>query len=155
MCSYKFKKAAYVYELALSIHDNNLVWISGPYPAGNPDIVVFRKSGIKDKIPAGMKGIADNGYRGEPNVLSTPNQLDSKELKLFKQRARAHHETFNGRIKNFKCLDTRFRHTMEKHKTVFEAVCVICQYQMDAGFTLFKVQLRRHVSRWIVNEKTN
>ena len=54
-------------------------------------------------------------------------------------RARARHETFNGRIKNFGCLDDRFRHGMEKHKICFEAVCVIVQYQLENGSPLFDI----------------
>ena len=54
-------------------------------------------------------------------------------------RARARHETFNSRIKNFGCLEQRFRHGMEKHRICFEAVCVIVQYQMDNGAPLFDV----------------
>jgi hypothetical protein len=44
--------------------------MNGPFPAGKPDIEVFRHpGGLKTKIPAGKKAIADNGYRGEKDVL--------------------------------------------------------------------------------------
>jgi hypothetical protein len=134
----RFIAAAVNYELALSIFEDSLVWMSGPHPAGKHDITVFRE-GLKDKIPAGMKGVADNGYRGEKFVLSTSNRLDSKDVRDFKRRARARHESFNGRLKNFQCLEARFRHDIEKHKIAFEAVAVICQYQMENGSRLFDV----------------
>jgi len=86
-----------------------------------------------------MKVIGDNGYRGERGVVSTPNAHDPEELRKFKSRARARHESFNGRIKNFRCLDVRFRHGIAKHKMVFEAVCVIVQYQLENGSPLFDV----------------
>ena len=92
-----------------------------------------------DATPAGKKGIADQGYQGEKEMLCTPNSYDSAELRTFKGRARARHETFNSRIKNFACLEQRFRHGMEKHKICFEAVCVIVQYQMENGAPLFDV----------------
>jgi hypothetical protein len=112
----------------------------GPYPAGKPDIVVFREGGLKEKIPLGMKCIADNGYRGEKQLISTPaNSLDAAGVKELKRRARARHESFNGRLKNFRCLDVRFRHNIDKHKTAFEAVAVICQYQLENGAPLFHV----------------
>lgn len=137
--SHKFGKAAVNYELALSIFEDSLVWMSGPYPAGKNDISVFREGGLKDKIAAGMKGVADNGYRGEKLVLTMSNKLDTKEVKDFKRRARARHETFNGRLKSFQCLDVRFRHDIKKHKMAFEAVAVVCQYQMENGSPLFDV----------------
>jgi O6-methylguanine-DNA--protein-cysteine methyltransferase len=90
-------------------------------------------------IPPGKKVIADKGYRGEKDIISTPSSQDPPELRKFKSRARARHESFNARIKNFRCLDMRFRHGIEKHKIVFEAVCVICQYQLENGSPLFDV----------------
>ena len=60
-------------------------------------------------------------------------------VKSFKRRARARHETFNGRLKNFKILAERFRHGVPKHKAVFEAICVIVQYDMENGHPMFDV----------------
>jgi len=114
------------------------VWIKGPIPASNHDVSVFR-SDLKQKIADGKKGIADNGYRGERNVLSKPNSHDPPELRQFKRRAWSRHETYNGRIKNFRCLDSRFRHGIAKHQMCFETVCVICQYQIENGSPLFDV----------------
>jgi hypothetical protein len=136
--SHKFKQAALTYELGISVYENKLVWIKGPKPASKHDITVFR-SELKNKIPSGKRAIGDNGYRGEPNVVSTPSSRDPRELRRFKSRARARHESFNGRIKNFKCLSERFRHGVHKHQICFEAVCVIVQYQLENGSPLFDV----------------
>lgn len=65
--------------------------------------------------------------------------MDTRAIKGFKNRAKARHETFNTRLKNFKILDERFRHGVTKHKAVFEACCVIVQYEMDNGHPLFDV----------------
>lgn len=113
--------------------------MAGPFPAGNSDINIFRKGGLKEKLPCGKKAIGDRGYRGEKEKISTPNSMDDEELKKFKRRARARHESFNSRIKNFSCLRERFRHKEHKHKICFEAVCVICQYQLELGSPLFDV----------------
>jgi hypothetical protein len=93
--SHKLGKGGVNYELALHIYEDSLIWMSGPHPAGKPDIVIFHE-GLKDKIPLGMKGIADNGYRGEKQVLSTPNNLDEKEVYSLKPRAQACHKSFNA-----------------------------------------------------------
>jgi hypothetical protein len=57
----------------------------------------------------------------------------------FKSYDRACHETFNGRIKNFKCLLDWFHHGIKKHHICFKAVCVIVQYQMENGSSVFDV----------------
>jgi hypothetical protein len=135
--SHKFKQAALDYELGIDLFDNKLVWINGPFPASVPDITVFR-SGLKIMIPEGKKVVADKGYIGE-KCISAPNSHDPSEVRNFKSRARARHESFNSRLKNFKILDERFRHGEHKHKEIFEAVCVICQYQLENGSPLFDV----------------
>jgi hypothetical protein len=137
--SHKFNSSAVDYELGISVFDHRLVWMNGPFKAGKPDINVFRDKGLKERIPAGKRIIGDNGYRNEYAIISTPNSHDPADLRKFKSRARARHESFNARIKNFKCLSESFRHGVGKHKVVFEAVCVICQYQLEHGSPLFDV----------------
>lgn len=137
--SHKFHKPGVVYEIGLSIFESKVVWTNGPFPAGQSDLAVFRKiGGLKSIMPDGMQLIGDNGYQGEV-IVSTPNELDSNFVKNFKERVRARHETFNKRIKEFKILDERFRHGVEKHKIAFEAICVIVQYDMENGRPLFDV----------------
>ena len=41
--SHKFNQAGLNYELGISIFLNQLVWMNGPFPAGEPDISVNRK----------------------------------------------------------------------------------------------------------------
>jgi hypothetical protein len=120
--------------LGISIRENWLVWNSGPFLPSTHDITIFRKpDGLMSKIPDGKKAIGDSGYRGEPSKVATKNHLDSEEVAKFKNRVRARHETFNGRIKFFKVLDERFRHGLDKHKLCFEAVCVLTQYELENG----------------------
>jgi DDE superfamily endonuclease len=132
------------YELGIAIRSNRLVWINGPFPASRHDITTFRSddnpgNGLKDSIPEGKRAIGDSGYRGEPTKVAVTREGDSDEVKRFKARAKARHETFNGRIKSFKILDTAFRHGFERHKTVFEAVCICVQYDIENGHGLFEI----------------
>lgn len=136
--SHKSNHAGLNYEIALSLIEDRIVWVSGPHPAGTPDIQVFR-SGLIAHIPNGKKIVGDKGYRGEPQYISTPNAIDNDQVKLYKSRARARHETINSRIKSFKCLSERFHHSSEFHGKVFGAICVITQYQLDNGSFLFPV----------------
>lgn len=135
----KFKGPGLTYELGIAIRQNRLVWINGPFLASTHDKTIYNKTdGLKSQMPAGKKGIADRGYRGEP-TLSTRNDLDTEPVRDYKRRARARHETFNGRLKRFKILDERFRHGFQKHKVVMESVCVLVQYDMENGHPLFDV----------------
>ncbi len=137
--SHKFNQAGLNYEIGLSTFNNQLMWVQGPMPAGTPDITVFRSDGLKVKITEGKRAVADRGYRGEPAKCSIPNRQDSAEVRLFKSRARARHESVNARFKNYGSLNGNFRHGIDKHKAVFEAVCVIVQFQFETGSPLFDV----------------
>jgi hypothetical protein len=130
--SHKFNQAGFAYELAISLTENALVWMNGPFKASKHDVTIFRYEGLKNLMaPSQKKGIADMGYRGERGLLCTASSLDSAKLRTFKvsihfkqwmcrwcslpffsqvcmsiilfkqSRARARHETFNSRIKNF------------------------------------------------------
>ena len=142
MCSHKYNHASVKYEIAISIFRPKCVWINGPFRGGMNDMDIFRM-GLKQKIAHGKIVVADQGYRGkddiEPLMISVPNKQDSKELNKFKSRARARHESFNGRLKFYQSLNTTFRHGFDKHKCVFEADCVLVQYLMYNGAEIFVV----------------
>ena len=124
----------------MSVYDNALVWFNGPFKAAQHDISIFcSENGLKHQIPEGKRVIADRGYasKRDAKVLSTPNSNDPVEVRKLKSRARARLESFNEKIKNFRVLSECFRHTLDDHKLVFEAVCVICQYQQENGLPLF------------------
>jgi hypothetical protein len=85
--SHKFNQAGLGYELAISLFDNALVWINGPFLGSKHDVTIFRENGgLKGKTPFGKRGIADKGYRGEKGVLDTPSSHDSAVLRKFKVR---------------------------------------------------------------------
>lgn len=112
-----------MYQIVLSLHDNRVLMINGPYPAGQHDIItVFRKTLKKElKKMKGKKGIADNGYRGE------------------ECRACSRQECFNTRMACFGILEQRFRHPFDRHQIVAEAMAVIGQHQLENGSPLFDV----------------
>jgi len=135
--SHKFKKPGLNYEIGISIYENKVVWCRGPNTAQQNDFAVYEEE-LRSKIPITRVIIGDKGYRGDADRISTPNpRAESLELRKFKGRVRARHESFNSRLKNFRALDSRFRHGIEAHKDVFEAILVICQIQLENGFPLF------------------
>ena len=119
---------------------NKLVWMNGPFRAGQSDNSIFKKKGLKAKLVSiGKRGIGDGNYTGSPHVMSSPNNHDSAAVKMFKSRALKRHEKFNGMIKHFDCLIGRFRHSATRFQQCVEAVCVICQYKMEMGNPLFDI----------------
>ena len=63
--SFKFRKSALRYEVALCILTGDIVWINGPFPAGKyNDIEIFRNS-LLSHLDQGERVEADDGYVGE------------------------------------------------------------------------------------------
>jgi DDE superfamily endonuclease len=142
--SKKFNKAGLTYEIGVAIYHNNIVWINGPFPAGENDKKVFDKpDGLAAKLKEGQQVIGDEGYRGCPEKASTRNTFDAPEIKDYKRRVKARHETVNSRLKAFAILNQKFRTTgnsrLTKHKAAFEACSVIIQFELENGSPLFKV----------------
>jgi hypothetical protein len=124
--SHKYGKAGLNYELGILLSESKLVWMNGPFMAGGNDKSVLTKKGLKKKLKAiKKKGIGDAGYFGQQGVIACPNPHNDKKVAKFKSRALKRHETFNGRTKLFDCLSGRFRHSVDRFKNCFEAVCVI------------------------------
>jgi hypothetical protein len=91
--THKYGKAGINYELAIALFDSKLIWMNGPFKAGEADNRTFKIRGLKQKLQEmNKRGIADGGYPGNPTLLSTPNNHDSKPAKLFKSRALKRHE---------------------------------------------------------------
>jgi len=141
--SHKYASSGYNYELGVSLCESRLIWMNGPFPAGANDISVFGTKGLANKLRSlGKVAIADGAYHAIEyfDVLSTPNPTNDSELvRKFKSRAQRRHESFNSIIKNFECLQVQFRHGMKRFASCFEACCVIAQYQMENGRSLYEI----------------
>ena len=138
--SHKSNGPGLAYEIGVALYYDKIVWVNGPFPAGTSDLSIFRApNGLKSRIPAGKRIIGDNGYKGEANIISTSNPLDSEAVRAFKRRARARHETINARIKKYSIVSGCFRHPKNKHKMVFDSVCILVQYDMEHGHGLLEM----------------
>jgi len=138
--SHKCNKAALRCELGLSLNSNKLIWMNGPHEAGKfSDRKIFRKK-LPKKLKALKKmGIADGGHTSCPQQLSMPNAHDSKSVRKFKSRALKRQERFNNKTKCCQVLSSRFRHGERRFPVCFEAVCVLCQHDIENGSPLFNV----------------
>ena len=147
LCSVKFNHAGLKYEIVMNLLRSKCMSVVGPFPAGEHDMNVFR-SCTKAKMlqMPGKMLIADSIYlpgkqadqRDEVGMFAIPNSMDVTVLKRFKSRARARHESFNGRLKFFAFLRETYRGVdFYKHGLAFNAICVIVQTQMDNGSPIF------------------
>lgn len=137
--SHKFNGPGLRYEVGISIQTGDIVWIYGPFPAGAwPDISIFRLALILE-LGAGEKVEADRGYVGESRIR-TPVYGGPESYRDQQSTVRARHETANRRFKQWNILSRVFRHDLEKHQSVFEAVAVITQLSIENGGPLFDVE---------------
>jgi DDE superfamily endonuclease len=61
--SHKIHRSALTYQIVASIQESKILSIKGPYPAGMPDISVFKlRDGVLSLIPANKRLIDDKGY---------------------------------------------------------------------------------------------
>jgi len=137
--SHKFKSAGVRYEVAVAIHSGDIVWINGPFKAGQwPDIRIFRR-GLMRMLEPGEMVEADAGYRGEINRVRIPTQYSSIAERQAKALARARHETINTLFKNWGITKTRFRHPLRRHQPAFKAIVCLTQMGFNAGNKPFQV----------------
>lgn len=138
--SYKYNSAGLRYEVAVCIRTGDIVWINGPFNAGQyTDLMIFW-FGLKQKLLfAGEKAQADGIYECEATCIC-PNQFDAARVQWLKNDVRARHETVNKRLKQFGVLKQVFRQELSKHKAVFECVAVITQIAIRNGEELYEVE---------------
>jgi hypothetical protein len=145
------------WELAVAIHQQQIVHIGGPFCGGlhdssiyngdlsEVDYELFSKVGIsgpyyplEQKIENGKLGVADSAYAGYKKLMLYGGD-DSEELAMFKTRAKLRHETVNGRLCKFQIVNGTFRHSKAKQHIAFLAVAVLVQYELDESAPLFDV----------------
>ena len=140
--SFKYAgKSALRYKLGVDILAGNLIWVSGPYPAGKyTDIAIFN-SVLANCLEPGERVEADNGYVGRPDKIKCPNNdCNPAENRVMQGIARSRHETLNGRLKAWGILGNVYRHDIREHGTVFYACAVITQLAVANGEPLFEVE---------------
>ena len=131
--SHKINGPALRYELCVAVGCSRIVWVHGPFRAGRwPDTKIFKR-GLRQILDHfGEKTIADAGYRGLGDwIQAKGDPLLSPNTRRFNTRARARHETVNRRIKQFDCLNQRWRHPLHKHEGTFMAIVCLTYIQME------------------------
>jgi len=133
-CAKKGNCAGRNHEIAIDLWSSRCIHAKMSDLGSVHDLTAMRQERI-NKIPIGKRVICDKGYisfkNNEHNKLAFPNPLDSAAVKEFKKNARARHETFNKRLKDYKCLKEKFIHGVEKEQACFDAVVVMVQHAIE------------------------
>jgi hypothetical protein len=134
-------KSALRCELGINILAGNLVWVSGPYPAGKWNDVIFFLNELAHCLGPGERVEADNGYVGHADKIKCPNNnCNPAENLAMQARVRSLHETFNARLKFWGILGQTYRHDILKHGSVFYACAVLSQLAIANDEPLFDVE---------------
>jgi hypothetical protein len=98
---------------------------------------------LKEKIKPGGKSIVNRGYvssRRDKQMLSQPNACETARRWTTSKVALGWGRRLSmADLKFFDALSQTFRHHVDKHTLVLEAVWVTVQYQMDNGLPVFDV----------------
>ena len=138
--SHKSNRPAFKYEIAVSIRGGDIVWVSGPWPAGITDSTVF-KTHLSRHLGDDEKAECDNGYLGLEKAVK-PATGRTFLHKKQKSQARGRQENFNGRFKFFNALQNRFRHgDPTKHCVMFNCIAILVQLSQDHGERIYEVQV--------------
>lgn len=116
--------------------NGNIAWVSPPYRGSVGDSTIFKRQ-LRNHVPDGYSVIVDSAYGIEDNKVAPATEFDSEQVRAFKKRALARHETANKRIKDFGATSIRFRHSLEFHSVCFHSSSVVCQYNIEEGEPLF------------------
>ena len=136
--SHKIRAAAYRYEVGISIKQGDIVWVSGPWPAGIPDETIF-KSRISKLMGENELAECDSGYRGLEKA-TTPRVASFSADRKQKSQVRGRHENFNGKFKNFQCLYGKYRnHGPTIHCKLFTCITILTQIGQEHGEKLYDV----------------
>ncbi len=137
--SHKINRAALRYEVAVGIGSGYIVWINGPFPAGEwCDLSIARRS-LVHYLHKNEFYIADGGYRDGHQWSVTPSGSRSSYKNRQMGVVRSRHETINSRLKGWKILSAVFRHPLEKHSMSFRAVANIVQLGLQTDTPAFQV----------------
>ena len=127
------------YEVGVCILSGSICWIHGPIPCGKwNDLQVF-KHALINFLDDGERVESDKGYRGVPRSARIPDATDSNEVAAMRRRVGQRHETINRRLKMFRALKQRWRHSLELHSATFRAAAVITQLCFELGEPPFDV----------------
>ncbi len=122
------KKHTVKYEVTVSELNGAPLSVVGPAAGPTSDMSLYRIKVRNILKRNGWIGLADGTYQGDYKYLVVPprpyRNLTAKQRRFHKRlsKRRIVVENFFARLKNFRCLNIRWRHSILKHKFVFHVL---------------------------------
>lgn len=121
--SHKLNRSAYRYEVVVSIDGWDPVCFNGPFKAGSYTNLIIFRGDLKQHIIVNEFVVADRTYRDEKCIQKEMLSL-AIDKKTHSQIV-ARQENVNEMLKNFKVLNTTFRHRRSLQGICFNSVAQI------------------------------
>ena len=138
--SHKFNGPAVRYEVTVSTYTGYIVWINGPFAAGEwPDARIIKDSFIGHMCQDELF-IADSGYAGiDFCVTQGPwGHVVNKQI----ANIRARHETINRKFKEYKAIGDRSRHSPQQHGLLIRTVANLVQLRLQTSEANWSVEIK-------------
>ena len=149
--SHKFGHAGLRYEIGICIQTGWIVWVNGPYPAGQWMDLCISRDGVNQAMEPGELFVADKTYKDQYGYSMTPTMRAGTRLGRMMAVARTRHECINRYFKVFGAFRNRWRHHRKKHGIAFGAAANLVQARIQLEGTAFEVfyqdRLRRRLAR--------
>ena len=110
-------------------------WVRGPSPGCEHDISMLKHFGLEYQLLDAELVLADKGYQGHrccvvpyrghgygsyhPNCAKCHYNFHLSGVRIIIERA-------FGRVKNFHCLTTKWRHSLNLHPVAFYFIAALC-----------------------------
>ena len=132
------------YEFGICIQTGWIVWVNGPYPAGEWSDLAIARSSLMQLLEPWERFIADGGYRDRSGSAVTPT---GQHAFHDRQRAtvRARQETVHGRLKCWGALSQRCRHGLQKHGIIVHSIATITQLSLMNSERTFDVDYEEQI----------
>ncbi|KAI0563114.1 DDE superfamily endonuclease [Gracilaria domingensis] len=118
--SYKFPAAGLRYEIGIALATDEIVWINGPFSCGTNTDQSILTSKLNNMLLENEFVLTDTGYQS--SACLTPDNVPDSVTEIH-CRYRARHEKLHSRMKQFSCLQHRFRHDKSLHVEFMFDVC--------------------------------
>ena len=139
----KYNGPGIKYEVGICIRTGHIVWINGPFKAGEMNDLQVFKLMLEGLLYEWEFIEVDSGYRGNDKYKIPKHRIDTQERK-DKLVVCARHKVVNGRLRLYSVITNKFHHCqggkanmIKKHGACFAAVAVIMQLKLlnEEGLT--------------------
>eukprot|EP00732_Lithocolla_globosa_P001195 Lithocolla_globosa_v1_NODE_557_length_3753_cov_135.321796.p1 type:complete len:325 gc:universal NODE_557_length_3753_cov_135.321796:1312-338(-) len=132
----KHKGHGVKYECCVRMNDGLFVWSTGAVPGSVHDSQIARNAGVMDELVCHPNELiaGDKAYEGIPHFISpvkgknlSPQEAEFNEIlsthRIVVERA-------FGRVKNYKCFSSKWRHDLALHPIAFDVVLNLTNFDI-------------------------